>query len=99
MDVYRELAERLDALPNGFPAAEDGSELRLLQKLFTAEDAWLAAKLRITLEPSNLIADRLGLDPKETRLALKSMAKRGLIKAGRTEEGLGYGLLPFVVGI
>ncbi len=99
MDVYRDLAERLDALPNGFPATEDGSELRLLQKLFAPEDADLAAKLRITPETSEAIAERLGRDPKETRLALKSMAKRGLIKASRTEDGLGYGLLPFVVGI
>ena len=27
------------------------------------------------------------------------MAKRGLITAGRVEGGLGYGLMPFVVGI
>ena len=27
------------------------------------------------------------------------MARRGLIKAGRVEGGLGYGLMPFVVGI
>jgi electron transport complex protein RnfB len=99
MNVYRELADRLDALPNGFPATEDGSELRLLQKLFSHEDADLAAKLRMTLETPAMIADRLGRDANETRLALKSMAKRGLIRAGRTDEGLGYGLLPFVVGI
>ena len=30
---------------------------------------------------------------------LKTMARNGLIKAGRAEHGLGYGLMPFVVGI
>jgi Pyruvate/2-oxoacid:ferredoxin oxidoreductase delta subunit len=30
---------------------------------------------------------------------LKSMARGGLIAAGRTDDGLGYGLMPFVVGI
>ena len=33
--VYKKLAERLDALPNGFPPTEDGAELRLLAKIFT----------------------------------------------------------------
>jgi predicted flap endonuclease-1-like 5' DNA nuclease len=30
---------------------------------------------------------------------LKDMARRGLIRVGKIENGLGYGLLPFVVGI
>jgi electron transport complex protein RnfB len=30
---------------------------------------------------------------------LKGMARAGLIKGGRTKRGMGYGLLPFVVGI
>ena len=29
-EAYKKLAERLDALPNGFPPTEDGVELRLL---------------------------------------------------------------------
>ena len=28
-DVYRRLAQTLDAIPNGFPATESGVELRL----------------------------------------------------------------------
>ena len=50
MDVYKQLAKHLDALPNGFPPAGDGSELRLLQKLFTPEEAELAAQLTSSLE-------------------------------------------------
>jgi len=30
---------------------------------------------------------------------LKSMVRKGLITAGKTEGGLGYGLMPFVVGV
>ncbi|MDY7079365.1 MAG: hypothetical protein SXV54_20825 [Chloroflexota bacterium] len=30
-DVYRKLARRLGAIPNGFPATESGVELRLLE--------------------------------------------------------------------
>ena len=96
---YKRLAERLDNLPNGFPSTEDGSELRVLAYLFTPEEADLAAELRMTLETADQIAQRLGLEHTPTRQMLKSMVKRGLIKAGKADEGLGYGLLPFVVGI
>ena len=56
-DSYRRLARRLDEMPNGFPPTEDGAELRLLAKLFTPEEAALAAQLRITLETAPEIAD------------------------------------------
>ena len=98
-DPYRRLAARLDEMPNGFPPTDDGVELRLLAKLFAPEEAALAAQLRITLETAPEIAARVGGDPRATRKQLKGMARRGLIEAGRTERGLGYGLMPFVVGI
>jgi electron transport complex protein RnfB len=98
-EQYRLLAERLDALPNGFPPTPDGAELRLLAKIFTPEEAALAASLRLTLETPAEIAVRTGRDPATLPAQLKGMARRGLIKAGRAAGGLGYGLLPFVVGI
>jgi len=96
---YKKLAERLDALPNGFPPTEDGAELRLLAKIFTPEEADLASQLRLTREVPQQIAQRLGRETAEVRTLLKGMVRRGLITAGRTEGGLGYGLMPFVVGI
>ena len=96
---YKRLAERLDALPHGFPPTDDGAELRLLAKLFSPADAALAAGLRLTKETPAQIAARTGDDPRTVRKQLKSMARRGLIAAGRSKHGLGYGMLPFVVGI
>jgi Pyruvate/2-oxoacid:ferredoxin oxidoreductase delta subunit len=97
---YRQLATRLNELPNGFPPAPDGAELRLLAYLFTPEEATLAAQLRLTLETPAEIAARIGGEAQALRQQLKSMVARGLITAGRaTSGGLGYGLLPFVVGI
>jgi ferredoxin len=98
-DPYKRLAERLDTIPNGFPPTEDGAELRLLAYLFTPEEADLASKLRIPLETAEQVAQRLGIEYLSTRQMLKSMAKRGLIRAGKTDDGFGYGLLPFAVGI
>jgi Na+-translocating ferredoxin:NAD+ oxidoreductase subunit B len=98
--AYQDLAKRLDALPQGFPATDDGMELRLLAKLFTAQEAALAAQLRMTLEKPAEIAGRLGMDLREVSMLLKDMAKKGLIKVGGIPRGgLGFGLLPFVVGI
>jgi Pyruvate/2-oxoacid:ferredoxin oxidoreductase delta subunit len=97
--IYRQLAQRLDALPNGFPPTDDGAELRILEYLFTSEEAELASKLRLTLETPAEIAIRLGRDRHEIKPLLKEMTRKGLIKAGRAEQGLGYGLMPFVVGI
>ena len=97
--AYKHLAERLHALPNGFSPTDDGVELQLLAKLFSPEEAELAAQLRITLETPAELAERLGGDPRELRKQLKSIARRGLITAGRSDNGLGYGLMPFVVGI
>jgi electron transport complex protein RnfB len=96
---YKRLATRLDALPNGFPATDDGAELRLLARLFAPKEALLASQLRLTLETPAQIAARIGGDPRVLRKRLKGMARRGLVAAGRAEGGLGYGLLPFVVGI
>ena len=97
---YRELAARLDELPQGFPPTEDAAELRLLARLFTPEEAALAARLRLTLETPAEIAARVGGDPQALRGQLKEMAKRGLITAGRAATGgLGFGVMPFVVGI
>lgn len=99
LDSYKRLAQRLDSLPNGFPSTVDGSELRLLAYLFTPEEAELASILRLTKETPEQIANRVGGASVELAPRLKSMAKRGLIAAERLEGGLGYGLMPFVVGI
>jgi ferredoxin len=96
---YRLLAQRLDTLPNGFPPTATGVELRLLQKLFSPEEALLASQLRLTLETPEQLGARLERPPAELRKLLKAMTRRGLIAAGKTEGGLGFGLIPFVVGI
>jgi electron transport complex protein RnfB len=96
---YQLLARRLDNLPNGFPPAEDSSHLRLLACLFTPGEAALAAELSPKMETPAAIAARLGADRDSLRRQLKEMARKGLIAAGRGEGGMGYGLMPFIVGI
>ncbi len=96
---YQRLAQRLDALPNGFPPTDDGAELRLLEKIFSPEQADLAAQLRMTKETPEQLAARIGGDAQNLKKQLKVMVRNGLIAAGRGDGGLAYGLMPFVVGI
>jgi electron transport complex protein RnfB len=99
MEPYRRLAARLDSLPNGFPPTEDGVELRLLARLFTPEEAGLAAQLSPYPEDVDSIAERIGEETKTLKARLKTMARSGLIRTAKTRRGLGFALMPFVVGI
>ena len=99
-DPYRQLARLLDSLPSGFPPTDTGAELRLLEKLYTPEEAALAAQLTPSKSTTLQIAGRTGMDQKALYTLLKDMTRKGLIAAGRTPEGrMGFGLMPFVVGI
>jgi len=97
--IYKKLAQRLDTIPNGFPATESGVELRLLAKLFTPEEAALALQLKLTTEYAEQVAQRTGDDPHAEEETLKGMAGKGLIRMKRGEKGPTFGLMPFIVGI
>ena len=97
-EVYRQLAGRLDAVPNGFPATESGVELRLLAKIFSPEEAALAGVMRLNLESPADIGTRAGVDRDTAYRTLKRMARKGLVYAGRGKGGLAFALMPFVVG-
>jgi len=97
--VYRELAQRLDEIPNGFPPTESGVELRLLAKIFEPQEAALAAVMHLSREPAEAIAARAGVDPKAARDTLRTMVRKGQIRAGRKGGQLAFGLMPFAVGI
>ena len=99
MDVYRKLAQRLDSIPNGFPATESGIELRLLAKLYTEDEAKLAVELRLTPQSADEVAERAGCDSKAAYATLKKMARNGLIAAHRGKGRFEFSLIPFVVGV
>ncbi len=84
--IYRKLAQRLDAIPNGFPAAASGIELRLLAHLFTVEEAELAGEMRLIFETAEEISTRVGLEPKQVYQTLKKMARGGLVRARKGAE-------------
>lgn len=96
---YERLAEALDRLPNGFPRTPAGTELRILAKILTPEEADLAARLSGTMEPIEAVAERVGLAKREVASRLIAMARRGLVWIDRSEGALRVRLAPFIVGI
>ncbi|MBM3189146.1 MAG: 4Fe-4S dicluster domain-containing protein [Chloroflexi bacterium] len=98
-EVYRALARRLDATPNGFPASRSGVELRMLAKVFTPEEAALAAQTADVPETAEEIAGRAGLDTGRARQLLKQMTRMGHLRVERREGALRFALLPWAPGI
>ncbi len=96
---FHSLANALDRLPNGFPRTDSGVEILILKKIFSAEEAALASLLGREPQSSESIAAGAGFAPREARHTLMRMAKRGLVWAGKNEQGLAFRLAPFVVGI
>ena len=72
-DVYKRLAKKLDELPNGYPETESGVELRILQKVFTPEEAENTLKLRPAAETVEEIANRLGTPVREMQAILDDL--------------------------
>ena len=60
-DVYKQLARKLDSMPNRYPATESGVEIRLLEKIFTPQEASLAAVMDSRKEPASLIAGKANI--------------------------------------
>lgn len=100
MNPYERLAQTLDKIPSGFPAALGGEHLRLLEWIFTPEEADLASKMKLKGGTVEEVAGRLGMEIKPLRELLEGMAKKGQIGGYNSKSGVRkYALMPFVVGI
>lgn len=97
--IYRHLREHLDRLPGGFAPSETGADIRLLQKLFTPEEAALAVHLTLEREDAATIAARAGLLVEGASERLEVMSQKGLIMGFRRDDKPVYLAIPWVVGI
>jgi ferredoxin len=97
--IYYDLREQLDQYSVGFPTTESGVELKILEKLFTEEEAATYLNLSLMLETSEALAQRLGRDVKELTTVLEGMVDKGLIfKVSKEGAPAKYGAVPYVVG-
>lgn len=99
--VYRRLQRHLDRMPVGFPPTESGVELRILQQLYTPQEARIALALSAVPESADTISPRLESSSDRDALAatLDDMAQRGLIERRGSGSKARYGKSMFVVGI
>jgi ferredoxin/predicted transcriptional regulator len=105
-DIYRRLQEHIDSMPVPYPATQSGVELRLLQHLFSPEEAEVALALSAVPEPVRRIYGRLkatDLSRDDVARMLRRLAKKGAISAGLRKARTGpervYGKLPLAVGM
>lgn len=98
-DVYRRLAKVLDTLPNGFPATDDGLEIRILEKIFAPEEAELFCQLRLSYETPAQIAERTGRPLDEVDPLLTTMWEKGQVDGGGLGPARVFRMLPWVIGI
>ncbi|MBN2078804.1 MAG: 4Fe-4S binding protein [Spirochaetes bacterium] len=98
-NVYTELRDMLDKMPNGFPPTEDGIELKILKKIYSEEEAGIALKLKMKYESPDAIAARTGMDADYLKTKLKEMAGKGQIMEVVIGGNYIYKMIPFVFGI
>ncbi len=96
--VYYDLREQMDQYSFGFPATESGVEIKILEKLFTEEEATMYLSLSLLLEAPESVAQRLGRNRDDVVSILESMFDKGLIFRVQKGDSAKYGVVPFVVG-
>ena len=97
--VYSKLAKTMDTLPNGFPATENGVEIKILKKVFTPEEADLFCNLHLSYETPEQISERTGRHLEGLGDKLKTMWEHGQLMGVDFGEVQVYKMLPWVFGI
>ncbi|MBW1815057.1 MAG: hypothetical protein JRJ39_15745, partial [Deltaproteobacteria bacterium] len=70
------------------------TEIKILRKLFTEEEASMYLDLTMQLATPESVAERTNRGPQETAELLEKMAKKGLIFRLRREGVVRYGASP-----
>ncbi len=98
-DAHEQLAQRLDALPNGFPRTDSGIELRILKKIYTEEEAQITCSLKLLPQAPEQVAEGLGRSPEGMAEQLEDMVVKGKIGGVGPKDARAYHVVPWVVGV
>lgn len=96
-ELLEELREHYSLHPIGFPRTQHGGELRLLDRLFSEEEARVALLLSPTPETPESLSAKLAQDPERLQKLLDGMARKGLVLKSRSRNN--FRMLPFLPGI
>src|ERR1035441_7614 len=99
--LYRRLQQHLDRMPVGFPATESGVEIRILERLFTPEEAEIVLELSAIPETAATIHKRFKarMTLAELKHKLGQMGEKGNILAWPIEGEVHYAKMIFVIGM
>lgn len=100
-EIYRLLQQHLDRQAVGFPAAGAGADLRLLKRLFSADEARLALHLNYKPTKAKQVSESAGpeFSPEQTVGLLNSMFSKGAI-GWRIKDGADHWyLMPLLIGM
>ncbi|MBT8398710.1 MAG: 4Fe-4S binding protein [Gemmatimonadetes bacterium] len=101
-NVYRRLQEHIDNMPIAYPATESGVEIRLLEHLFTPEEAEMALHLSAVPEPVEKIhrrAKKDGINYGDLKKGLRRLAKKGAIIGVRIKGEPAYSKAMLAIGM
>jgi electron transport complex protein RnfB len=98
-DVYKRLAKVLDTIPNGFPATEGGVEIKLLEKIFSPDEADLFCDMRLAFETAEQLAERTGRPFEGLEEKLIAMKDRGQVFGVKLEGTWIFKMVPWAFGI
>jgi len=100
--IYRDLQKHLDRLPISYPATESGVEIRILEHLFTPEEAKIALQLSMIPEPVKRIHKRvkkMGVSIEELEKILERMSDKGTVEVSEKDGETLYGNAMLAVGM
>lgn len=98
-NTFKQLRERLNFYSIGFPETATGIELKILQKLFTEDEAALFLSMSHGLEKPEAIAGRISRSLPDVARQLEDMAIRGLLFRTKKGDSVRYAAIPFVHGL
>jgi len=100
--IYVDLQRHLDSQAIGFPATRSGSELRILKRIFSPQEAEIAKCLTYKPEPIELVfekAEHLVESPEKLTEILDGIEKKGGIELKIKDGKRLYCNVPLVVGM
>ncbi len=96
--IYEKLRETIEGYSVGLSPTKSGKEIKILQRLFTAEEAEIYMAMSRSLKPVKDIASRLNLETDYVAEKLETMTKKG-VTIPATRNGVKfYSAAPFMHG-
>lgn len=100
--IYTRLQKHLDKQALGFPATQSGAELKILQHIFTPQEAEVACCLSYRFESLDTIFSRAGhlaASPADLAKRLEGIQQKGGIESKVQDGKTHYSNAPLVVGM